>query len=360
MAPPGTPRAQLDSNLSQSVAVDPSSDDVYVDEGSQARRASTPPANGSDTARLRTPHWLQSASRSTPKATSTPPTPPAPKSLSSPPPWPQTALIDNPLVVDASAQNPKPATPPTSRSPPRRRRRLPLDPRPRRHEEQTAGQHRDLPLRRPLRRTRLRLLQPDRRTLDRRCRLAADGLSLTDDGRVFFTTPDPLVAADTDEKQDVYEWEPQGRPATAKDPVPPSTRQRAPASPSSPPAPRTFDSGLLGADASGTDVYFFTRDSLVPQDKNGPTMKIYDAREGGGFPYTPPRVECKASDECHGAASARPPPTRSQQRSRHPQQLRSRTKKAARRATSTSTASASKSPKAQAPQASHHKRGAKK
>ena len=50
-----------------------------------------------------------------------------------------------------------------------------------------------------------------------------------------------------------------------------------------------FDSGLLGATADGKDAYFFTRDSLVPQDKNGPTMKIYDAREGGGFPYTLPR-----------------------------------------------------------------------
>ena len=50
----------------------------------------------------------------------------------------------------------------------------------------------------------------------------------------------------------------------------------------------TFDSGLLGADANGTDAYFFTRDTLVPQDKNGPTMKIYDAREGGGFPYVRP------------------------------------------------------------------------
>ena len=70
----------------------------------------------------------------------------------------------------------------------------------------------------------------------------------------------------------------------------------------------TFDSGLLGASANGTDAYFFTRDSLVPQDKNGPTMKIYDAREGGGFPYVSPEVTCKASDECHGAASPAPGP----------------------------------------------------
>ena len=47
-----------------------------------------------------------------------------------------------------------------------------------------------------------------------------------------------------------------------------------------------FDSGLLTASADAKDVFFFTRDSLAPQDKNGPTMKIYDAREGGGFPFT--------------------------------------------------------------------------
>ena len=64
-----------------------------------------------------------------------------------------------------------------------------------------------------------------------------------------------------------------------------------------------FDSGLLSASSNGKDVYFFTRDSLAPQDKNGDTMKIYDAREGGGFPYELPRVQCQASDECHGAGS---------------------------------------------------------
>ena len=37
-------------------------------------------------------------------------------------------------------------------------------------------------------------------------------------------------------------------------------------------------------------------------------MKIYDARELGGFPYSPPEIQCKASDECHGAGSQAPPP----------------------------------------------------
>ena len=81
------------------------------------------------------------------------------------------------------------------------------------------------------------------------------------------------------------------------------------ASPSISAGTAAFDSGLLSASADGIDVYFFTRDSLAPQDENGPTMKIYDAREGGGFPYLLPREPCKASDECHGPGS--PPPARS-------------------------------------------------
>ena len=42
---------------------------------------------------------------------------------------------------------------------------------------------------------------------DRRCRLASDGLSLTDDGRVFFNSTDALAPRDLDETGDVYEWE---------------------------------------------------------------------------------------------------------------------------------------------------------
>ena len=40
--------------------------------------------------------------------------------------------------------------------------------------------------------------------------LAPDGLSLTNDGRIFFTTAEPLVERDGDQRKDVYEWEAQG------------------------------------------------------------------------------------------------------------------------------------------------------
>ena len=88
--------------------------------------------------------------------------------------------------------------------------------------------------------------------------------------------------------QDVYEWTGSGTPdliSTGGSP---------------------FDSSLLGASADGTDAFFFTRDTLVPQDKNGTLVKIYDARKGGGFEFLPTPERCKASDECHGAGSEPP------------------------------------------------------
>ena len=114
--------------------------------------------------------------------------------------------------------------------------------------------------------------------------LARNGLSLTDDGRVFFGTSEPLVARDLDKKEDVYEWE-NGETNLVSTGLSPN------------------NSALLTASANGTDVYFFTRDSLAPQDTNGSLVKIYDARAGGGFPYSPPPVSCKASDECHGPST---------------------------------------------------------
>ena len=57
--------------------------------------------------------------------------------------------------------------------------------------------------------------------------LASNGLSLTDDGRVFFNSTEGLVDRDLNENEDVYEWEPQGMGpprANANRPSPPSPR----------------------------------------------------------------------------------------------------------------------------------------
>ena len=117
--------------------------------------------------------------------------------------------------------------------------------------------------------------------------LVSDGLSLSDDGRVFFDSLEPLVLRDTNERLDAYEW---GNGTIEL------------ISPGSSP----FNSRLLGVSQDGTDAYFFTRDTLVQQDENGTLTKIYDARAHSGFPYVPSPPPCRASDECHGAGSQAP------------------------------------------------------
>ncbi|MGA8746018.1 MAG: hypothetical protein WB507_09150 [Solirubrobacterales bacterium] len=135
--------------------------------------------------------------------------------------------------------------------------------------------------------------------------LARDGLSLTDRGQVFFNSTDSLAPRDLDENEDVYEWEPQGTgTCNAENPNFSKSSETCLGLISTGTSP--FGSSLLGASADGTDAYFFTRDTLVPQDQNGELVKLYDARVEGGFPYTPTPPLCKASDECHGPGSQEP------------------------------------------------------
>jgi hypothetical protein len=121
--------------------------------------------------------------------------------------------------------------------------------------------------------------------------LPSHGLGISDAGGVFFNSTDPLVMRDTNEKLDAYEWE-NGALSLI------STGFSA------------FPSSLLTVTADGKDAFFFTRETLVPSDNNGQAMKIYDAREGGGFFVIPTSPPCAASDECHGPGTqAAPPPS---------------------------------------------------
>jgi hypothetical protein len=115
------------------------------------------------------------------------------------------------------------------------------------------------------------------------------GLNLTDDGRVFFTSVEPLVLRDTNNRLDVYEWK-EGELQLVSTGI------------------SNFDAGLLGVSSDGVNAFFYTRETLAPQDKNGETMKIYDAREGGGFLQIPPLPLCAAKDECHGPGTVAAPP----------------------------------------------------
>jgi hypothetical protein len=114
--------------------------------------------------------------------------------------------------------------------------------------------------------------------------LPSQGNAMTTDGRVFFDSREPLVLRDTNGNKDAYEWE-DGEVFLISSGTSP------------------FDQGMLSVSRSGKDAYFFTRDSLAPEDQNGSLMRIYDAREGGGFFHVPAPPPCAASDECHGPGS---------------------------------------------------------
>jgi hypothetical protein len=117
----------------------------------------------------------------------------------------------------------------------------------------------------------------------------ANGLNLTADGTVFFTSTEPLVLRDSNGKKDVYEWKGGDLQLVST-------------------GISDFEAGLLSASADGTNVYFYTRATLVPQDENGNLIKIYDTRSGGGFLDFGPAPLCAASDECHGPGTQSAPP----------------------------------------------------
>ncbi len=137
---------------------------------------------------------------------------------------------------------------------------------------------------------------------------SASGLFMSDDGRVFFNTPDALVPGDTNGLIDVYEFS-DGRPQL----ISTGTSDQD-----------TFGGyinvvvlgfvfapehvGLESVSAGGQDVYFSTFETLVPQDRNGDFVKMYDARTNGGISTTPPTLPCPAADECHGEGSSAPAP----------------------------------------------------
>jgi hypothetical protein len=127
-------------------------------------------------------------------------------------------------------------------------------------------------------------------------------------GRIFFDSPDKLVAADTNGVSDVYEWEAYGEG---------SCRSELDnggclflISTGTSPKPSYF----VDASASGDDVFIETVQPLVTQDRDE-LVDVYDARVHGGIPAqnqaeTP---SCAGERDCAGAIppapGGRPPGT---------------------------------------------------
>ena len=112
---------------------------------------------------------------------------------------------------------------------------------------------------------------------------------LSDDGRyVFFATKDALVPEDVNGKYDTYEY----------DSV--TETQSLLSSGTSP-----HDSYFMEATASGTDVFFTTKERLTAWD-NDEAYDVYDARIGGGFPEPVIATAPCEGESCRTAAPAAP------------------------------------------------------
>lgn len=111
---------------------------------------------------------------------------------------------------------------------------------------------------------------------------------MSDDGlRVFFVTPDALVAADINEGFDVYEWNDGTRSlitnGVSQETTPASLR-------------------LLGASESGDDVFIYTTKPLVGWDIDS-AGDVYDVRAGGGLPEPLVGSEiCDSGEACRDAS----------------------------------------------------------
>lgn len=120
--------------------------------------------------------------------------------------------------------------------------------------------------------------------------------NLSPDGKVaFFQSDDPLVPDDLDETTDVYEWNAPGSGGCAEPggclALISSGRSASP-------------NYLYNVSETGHDVFFGTSDRLLPADQD-PTLSIYDARVGGGFPLA--AAEPCVGEACKGQPLAPPP-----------------------------------------------------
>ena len=141
--------------------------------------------------------------------------------------------------------------------------------------------------------------------------------------QVFFETPEALSPSDTNGQggncpivgageqnysacNDVYEWEATGA-GSCKEATPSYSPLNDGCIYLISTGKSPFPSFFADASASGNDVFFFTRQGLVGQDKDQ-LQDVYDARVGSGLPaQNPVTIEpCPSTEACHGPASSPP------------------------------------------------------
>jgi hypothetical protein len=127
---------------------------------------------------------------------------------------------------------------------------------------------------------------------------------LSDEGRLFFNSPDDLVPQASNGKEDVYEYEPSGVGSCE------SASGGCVALISSGSSGK--ESAFLEATPSGDDVFFITAAQLLPQDTDT-AFDIYDARVcTQGSPCLTPLPQaptgCSTADACRPAAPAQQAP----------------------------------------------------
>jgi hypothetical protein len=141
-----------------------------------------------------------------------------------------------------------------------------------------------------------------------------------DGSQVFFDSSEPLVTEDTNGKQNVYEWEREGADS--------SCPGKTPARPDGgcifllSGGTSSDASFLVGASATGGDVFVVTRAQLVPQDRNE-NFDLYDVSDDGprqvsapscsgtgcqGVPPPPPIFATPASATFNGVGNFEPSP----------------------------------------------------
>ncbi len=117
---------------------------------------------------------------------------------------------------------------------------------------------------------------------------------LFDNGRLFFDSTAALVSGDTNNREDVYEWEPPGiGGCTGASPCVSLISG----------GDSTKESQFVDADAEGNNAFFVTFDRLLASDGDE-DEDLYDARVDGGVlaPAAPP---CQG-EACRSAASVAP------------------------------------------------------